>query len=66
MSGVEVELRAKMGFHRVRVTIFRSGHVAEQLFSSDDNSGLFNKKSVLQTKYRQLFMKNRPNTDRSF
>ena len=25
--------------------------------SSDDNSGLFNKKSVLQTKYRPLFLK---------
>ena len=24
---------------------------------SDDNSGLFNKKSVLQTKYRPLFLK---------
>ena len=25
---------------------------------SDDNSGLFNKKSVLQTKYRPLFLRN--------
>ena len=29
-----------------------------KVYISDDNSGLFNKKSVLQTKYRPLFIKN--------
>ena len=33
---------------------------------SDDNCSLLNKKSVLQTKYRPLLSKNRPNTDWSF
>ena len=37
----------------------KMGHINQVVIRwfSDDNSGLFNKKSVLQTKYRPLFSK---------